>query len=248
MACGSQYFIQIMATQTRFDLNAAIENWRNELAAQAQLTPDNRRELEKHLADSVTDLHGRGLSEEESFWLAQRRIGQPRQLAEEFVKANPAKVWRERAFWMVLGLLAFSLWQRLVDMCLPLFHWDVRFQGQMRICRFVLVYVLPIIVFLLTQRRAVKNGAAFYAFFKTRWRFTVVMLFFVTVTHGWQAFDYYRFRAQMAGQVGRRLSGHAFDGFWLNQFAFLGFPLMLLAVAIWLLPMQKLSRRMEKPA
>lgn len=94
-----------MATQTRFDLNAAMESWRNELASQPQLSSDDRRELEKHLADTMAELRHRGLNEEESFWLARRRIGQPQVLAEEFVKADPAAVWRERVFWMALAVL-----------------------------------------------------------------------------------------------------------------------------------------------
>ena len=65
-----------MATETRFNLNAAVETWRNELAAQPQLMPDDRRELERHLLDSITDLQERGLCDEEAFWLARRRIGQ----------------------------------------------------------------------------------------------------------------------------------------------------------------------------
>lgn len=81
-----------MATQTRFDLNAAVENWRNELMARPQLSSDDRRELEKHLADTMAELRQRGLNEEESFWLACRRIGQPQQLAEEFEKTDLAKV------------------------------------------------------------------------------------------------------------------------------------------------------------
>jgi hypothetical protein len=109
MAGGPQYLIQIMATQTRFDLNTAVERWRNELTAQPQLTPDDRRELEKHLADSMAELRGRGLNDEESFWLASRRIGQPQQLAEEFEKANPQKIWRERAFWMIASILLFTI-------------------------------------------------------------------------------------------------------------------------------------------
>jgi len=113
MAGGPQYVIQIMATQTRFDLNAAVENWRNELAAQPQLTSDDRRELEKHLADSMADLRGRGLNEEESFWLGRRRIGQPQQLAEEFEKANPGEIWRERAFWMIAAVMAFWIWLQI---------------------------------------------------------------------------------------------------------------------------------------
>jgi hypothetical protein len=97
---------------TRFDLNAAVESWRNELAAQPQLSSDDRCELEKHLTDTMSELRQRGLNEEESFWLARHRIGQPQQLAEEFQKADPVGVWRERVFWMAVGVMFF--WQGML--------------------------------------------------------------------------------------------------------------------------------------
>src|SRR5450755_817717 len=97
-----------MQNQTRFDLNAAIENWRHELAAQQNLASDDRRELETHLRDAVTGFQQRGLNDEESFWLARRRVGQPQPLGEEFEKADQAKVWRERLFWMWLGIFLSS--------------------------------------------------------------------------------------------------------------------------------------------
>ncbi len=98
-----------MENQTRFDLNAALESWRQELAAQPNLASDDRRELETHLGDAIAGFQQRGLNDEESFWLARRRVGQPRQLGEEFVKADPAKAWGERIFWMALGIIVF--WQ-----------------------------------------------------------------------------------------------------------------------------------------
>jgi hypothetical protein len=113
MADRSQHLEQIMENQTRFDLNAAIENWRQELAGQLNLASDDRRELETHLRDAIVELRQRGLNEEESFWLARRRVGQPQPLAEEFVKADPAKVWRERIFWVVLALFAMDLWGKV---------------------------------------------------------------------------------------------------------------------------------------
>ena len=103
-----------MENQTRFDLNAALESWRAELAAQPGLSADERRELETHLRDTLTELKSRGLSEEESFWLARRRIGQVQKLAEEFVKADPTQVWRDRVFWMSVALLAYSSWSILI--------------------------------------------------------------------------------------------------------------------------------------
>ena len=117
MAGRSQHPEQIMENQTRFDLNAAIENWRQELAAQPNLASDDRRELETHLRDAIAGFQQRGLNDEESFWLARRRVGQPQQLGEEFVKADPAKVWRERVFWMAISLVGsyiFMIWKDLL--------------------------------------------------------------------------------------------------------------------------------------
>jgi uncharacterized membrane protein len=99
-----------MENQTRFDLNAAIENWCSELAAQPNLASDDRRELETHLRDAVAGFQQRGLNDEESFWLARRRVGLPQQLGEEFVKADPAKVWRERIFWVAVAFLTVEFW------------------------------------------------------------------------------------------------------------------------------------------
>jgi len=106
-----------MENQTRFDLNVAIENWRNELAAQPELASEDRRELETHLRDAIAGFRQRGLNDEESFWLARRRVGQPPQLGEEFVKANPAAVWLERVFWMTISLVGsyvFMTWKDLL--------------------------------------------------------------------------------------------------------------------------------------
>ncbi|HKI69527.1 MAG TPA: permease prefix domain 1-containing protein [Verrucomicrobiae bacterium] len=100
-----------METQTRFALNAAIEDWRQELAAQIDLSPEVRRELETHLRDTIAELQRHGLNDEESFWLARRRIGQLTSIGREFghVRPNPAKVWRARVFWMVVGVFVINL-------------------------------------------------------------------------------------------------------------------------------------------
>src|ERR1041384_230711 len=117
MVDRSQYLEQIMENQTSFNLNVAIENWRQELAAQASLTAEVRRELETHLRDAIAGFQQRGLTDEESFWLAHRRVGQPQQLGEEFVKTNPAAVWHERVFWMTISLVGsyvFMTWKDLL--------------------------------------------------------------------------------------------------------------------------------------
>jgi hypothetical protein len=99
-----------MENQTRFDLNAAIENWRNELAAQPNLASDDRHELETHLCDAIAGFQQRGLNDEESFRLARKRVGQLQQLGKEFKKVNACHWNRPLAIaaWMIF-IVSFFL-------------------------------------------------------------------------------------------------------------------------------------------
>ena len=110
MAGRSQLPVQIMENQTRYDLNAAVENWRNELAAQPHLAPDDRRELETHLRDAIAGFQQRGLNDEESFWLAHRRVGQPEKVGAEFRKVSLTKTRWESLFWFAFVVLAIPMW------------------------------------------------------------------------------------------------------------------------------------------
>jgi len=94
MADGAQHSGQIMELQTRDDLSGALDAWRQELAAQASLTAEVRRELEAHLQDCLAGFRQRGLSYQESFRLARRRVGELRQVDGEFGKMmNPILRW-----------------------------------------------------------------------------------------------------------------------------------------------------------
>lgn len=235
-----------MENQCRFNLNVAIENWRNELEAQPQLTPDNRRELEKHLADTVAELRDRGLGDEESFWLAKRRIGQPEKIAEEFKEANPGRLWRERAFWMVAAVLAFYLWVDL-GACFQSHHWNTNFWERLLLYPRVLINFLPSILLpiFLAWGRGVKIVTAFASIFKTRWHFAASVILFIVVTQIWQAFKDYRFRIEEDGGL---MLGNTFQGFWWDQFTYAGAPLILLAMVMWLLPGRNQQLQTEKPA
>ena len=76
-----------MEHTTGDSMNAAVEGWRDELAAQGGLTAEIRRELEGHLQDCMAGFQKLGLSEFESFQMARQRMGQPKQLGTEFNKA-----------------------------------------------------------------------------------------------------------------------------------------------------------------
>jgi hypothetical protein len=183
------------------------------------------------------------LNDEESFWLARRRVGQPQQLGDEFIKANPAKIWRERLFWMVLAWLAFCLWTSLVS-CIPLHNWTSGFFGLVSAYAWVvLLYFPPIcLAILLAKGKLFERYNTLVAFFKSRLRFAFSIIAFLIVTHGYQALAAYKYRIQT--DHGRL--AHTLDGFWLNEFSYISWPLMLVVLATWLLPTQ--NRKTPKRA
>src|SRR4051794_3815451 len=67
---GSRNTHKIMETQTSFDLNLAIQRWRENLAQSSALRNENLNELESHLRDSIAALQTAGLSGEEAFVIA----------------------------------------------------------------------------------------------------------------------------------------------------------------------------------
>lgn len=99
-----------MEPATRFDLEAAIQTWRANLSEELAGQADALAELEEHLRTSVTALREAGLSDEEAFIVASRRLGPTQELGGEFQRADPAPIWRRRIFWIALGGLTFQLW------------------------------------------------------------------------------------------------------------------------------------------
>lgn len=98
-----------METQPQFDLTRSLKEWRTACAQSPALRPENLSELEAHLHDSMAALRRQGLSDEEVFLIATRRLGAPARLADEFGKVNPAKVWLDRLVWALVGMLFIQL-------------------------------------------------------------------------------------------------------------------------------------------
>jgi hypothetical protein len=92
-----------MESPTSFDLNLAIEQWRENLAQSPALRRENLDELESHLRDSTATLQTRGLSAEEAFLVAAKRTGISNSLNEEFAKVNGQAIWLDRLLWMLIG-------------------------------------------------------------------------------------------------------------------------------------------------
>ena len=96
-----------MENQTSFDLDQHIQSWRENLGQSPAVRGENLNELEAHLRDSVSALQLRGLSGEEAFMVAAKRVGAGGLLAVEFGKVNRHAVWIDRMLWMLVGV---QLW------------------------------------------------------------------------------------------------------------------------------------------
>ena len=87
---------EAMENQTSFDLSSAIQKWRETLAQSTTFRAADLDELEAHLRDAVPGLQAAGLSPEEAFLIATRRIGPRHALESEFRKINTGHAWLNR--------------------------------------------------------------------------------------------------------------------------------------------------------
>jgi hypothetical protein len=77
-----------MEDRTKFDLEKSIEDWKSSLLRGNNMSLDNITELEVHLQDEISGLQNIGLSEEECFLVAKKRMGATEELTTEYGKVN----------------------------------------------------------------------------------------------------------------------------------------------------------------
>lgn len=111
-----------MESQTCFDLETAIGQWRSQAAAESAIAAHAVAELEEHLRTGVDQLVATGLNSEEAFLITTRRLGKTGALAAEFHRADPSAVWKRRVFWILLGWVAAGDWMSIQT---GLFSWIV---------------------------------------------------------------------------------------------------------------------------
>lgn len=98
-----------------FQLDARIEDWTNGLRQRVTLHNDDIEELEQHVRDSIAQSMTRGLTGEDSFWVATGRVGEAGLLAHEFDKVNGGLAWAQRLFWMPGGYLLFEVCRLMIQ-------------------------------------------------------------------------------------------------------------------------------------
>ncbi len=98
-----------------FDREKAMWDLRNQLATSDALSGDDLLELEGHLLDELDALALRGLSEEEAFLIAARRLGEPSAIAREYAKGHPIRTWRAPLFWSSAGAVLVLAGMALIN-------------------------------------------------------------------------------------------------------------------------------------
>jgi len=98
-----------METTSQFDLNASLSFWLERLAQSPHFRCENVSEMESHVRDSVAKLQSQGLSEEESFLIAIRRVGSAANLEPEFAKVNRSP-WNMIMHGVVLLFFTVGCW------------------------------------------------------------------------------------------------------------------------------------------
>jgi hypothetical protein len=96
------------------DLERQIQEWKAAFASRPALRRVDVEELEQHVRDALPALISSGLTPEEAFLIATRRVGPPAAIEREFAKVNGAHLWSQRAFWIVLGALGYVVCRMVI--------------------------------------------------------------------------------------------------------------------------------------
>lgn len=92
-----------------FELEKSILEWKSSFHKSSSVSEEFIEELETHLRESILVLNRKGLNDEESFFVAMKRLGYATALDEEFKKNRPLGVNQDRLIWMLSGYLGITL-------------------------------------------------------------------------------------------------------------------------------------------
>jgi hypothetical protein len=77
------------------ELEAQFEQWRQYVLRRRELQPLDADELEDHLRGSVDELVAAGLSPDEGFLVAVKRMGSLDELSREFAREHSERLWKQ---------------------------------------------------------------------------------------------------------------------------------------------------------
>jgi len=77
------------------ELEAQVAQWRDFVQRRRELRPSDADELEDHLRGSVDELVATGLSADEAFLVAVKRMGSLDELSREFAREHSERLWKQ---------------------------------------------------------------------------------------------------------------------------------------------------------
>ena len=77
------------------ELEAQIEQWRSYVRGRPAIAAADVEEMEDHLRERVADLVGAGLSSDEAFLVAVKRMGSVDEISREFAREHSDRLWKQ---------------------------------------------------------------------------------------------------------------------------------------------------------
>ena len=81
--------------ETDSGLEAQIDQWRGYVQRHRTISTADVEEMESHLRDRITDLAEAGLTEDEAFLVAVKRIGNVDEISREFAREHSDRLWNQ---------------------------------------------------------------------------------------------------------------------------------------------------------
>lgn len=84
-----------MSTNDLTNLDQSIDQWRTAVMKGRSVDQADADELESHLREQITDLAAAGLSADEAFAIAVRRLGKVDELTAEYAREHGDRMWKQ---------------------------------------------------------------------------------------------------------------------------------------------------------
>jgi hypothetical protein len=88
-----------------FDVEKAIEDWRQQMLAAGIKTPTPLEELEIHLREEIEQRIKAGVSQQQAYGIATQQIGKGEMLKNEFAKVEDTKAARHYIFVQIISVV-----------------------------------------------------------------------------------------------------------------------------------------------
>jgi hypothetical protein len=96
-----------MEKNNEFNSQRQFDSWVSKIRNEPSITEADLEELKSHLLDSIDQLKDTGLSDEEAFLVASRRIGSADDLRDDYKQVNTQVIQLRRSILILCGVLVY---------------------------------------------------------------------------------------------------------------------------------------------